>query len=95
MTIRKNDKRLKILDLSRNFGKESALTAGLDHVRGIVTIPMDADLQDPPELIPILLSKWEEGYDIVNAVRIVRDGESWFKKLTAYGFYRLLTFLVM
>ncbi|AKS23604.1 MULTISPECIES: glycosyltransferase family 2 protein [Leptospirillum] len=89
LTIRKNDKRLKILDLSRNFGKESALTAGLDHVRGIVTIPMDADLQDPPELIPILLSKWEEGYDIVNAVRIVRDGESWFKKLTAYGFYRL------
>ncbi len=90
LALRAKDPRVGIVDLSRNFGKEAALTAGIDLSKGDVTIPMDADLQDPPELIPVLLSKWREGYDIVNAVRTAREGESWFKKFTAYGFYRLI-----
>jgi len=90
LKLRNQDPRVGVVDLSRNFGKEAALTAGLDLAKGDVAIPMDADLQDPPELIPHLLSKWREGYDIVNAVRTERAGETWLKKLTAYGFYRLI-----
>lgn len=90
LLLRERDARVGVIDLSRNFGKEAALTAGLDQARGDVVIPMDADLQDPPELIPLMLSKWREGYEIVNAVRTVRRGESWIKKLTAYGFYRFI-----
>jgi len=84
------DPRLKVIDLSRNFGKEIALTAGLDLARGEVVIPIDADLQDPPELIPVLLEKWEEGYDVVYAVRTEREGESWLKKTTSLLFYKLM-----
>lgn len=80
----------KILDLSRNFGKEIALSAGLDYASGEVVVPIDADLQDPPELINDMLAKWDEGYDVVYAVRKQRDGESWFKKSTAKLFYRLI-----
>ena len=90
LALRERDARVGVFDLSRNFGKEAAVTAGLDQARGDIVIPMDADLQDPPELIPLMLAKWREGYDIVNAVRTARNGETWFKKLTAYGFYRLI-----
>lgn len=90
LTLRQKDPRVVVIDLSRNFGKEAALTAGLDHARGDCAIPLDADLQDPPELIPELLAKWEEGYDVVNAVRLSRDGESWLKRASAHAFYRII-----
>ncbi|MFO1067146.1 MAG: glycosyltransferase family 2 protein [Geminicoccaceae bacterium] len=90
--LKQTDPRIGILQLSRNFGKEVALTAGLDHARGDAVIVIDADLQDPPELIPDLVAKWREGYDVVYAQRIVRRGETWLKKATARGFYRLMTF---
>ena len=79
-----------VLSLSRNFGKEAALTAGLDASQGDVVIPLDADLQDPPELIGPMLEEWKKGFDVVYAVRRRRDGESRTKKLTAFGFYRLM-----
>lgn len=81
---------IKVINLSRNFGKEIALTAGLDHARGAAVIPIDADLQDPPELIAKMLEKWREGYDVVYAKRRSRHGETWLKQITANGFYRLL-----
>ncbi len=84
------DPRVVVIDLSRNFGKEAALTAGLDHAVGDCAIPLDADLQDPPELIPELLAKWKEGYDVVNAVRLTRKGETWLKRATSYAFYRFI-----
>lgn len=79
-----------MIDLSRNFGKEATLTAGLDHARGDCALPLDADLQDPPEIIPELVAKWKEGYDVVNAVRLSRDGESWLKRASAHAFYRVI-----
>lgn len=90
MTLHQQDPRIVVIDLSRNFGKEAALTAGLDHTCGNCAIPLDADLQDPPELIPELLTKWHEGYDVVNAVRLSRDGESWLKRASAHAFYRVI-----
>jgi len=90
LTLHRKDSRVVVIDLSRNFGKESALTAGLDHARGHCAIPLDADLQDPPELIPELLAKWHEGYDVVNAVRLSRKGESWLKRASAHAFYRFI-----
>jgi len=78
-----------VLRLSRNFGKEAALSAGLAHARGDAVVPIDADLQDPPELIPALFAKWREGYDVVNAARTSRQGETWFKKASARAYYRL------
>jgi glycosyltransferase involved in cell wall biosynthesis len=81
--------RIRVIDLSRNFGKEAALTAGIAHVRGNVLIPIDVDLQDPPELIPQFVEKWREGYDIVYGVRTSRDEDSLGKRATAGGFYRL------
>lgn len=90
MALQQQDHRIIVIDLSRNFGKEAALTAALDHARGNCAIPLDADLQDPPELIPELLIKWQEGYDIVNAVRLSRDGESWLKRASAHAFYRII-----
>lgn len=83
------DNRVIVVPLSRNFGKEIALTAGLDHAKGDIVIPIDFDLQDPPELIPDMLAKWAEGYDVVYATRTQRDGESWFKKFSAHCFYRI------
>lgn len=89
LALHAQDPRIRVIDLSRNFGKEAALTAGLDHAQGEAAIPLDADLQDPPEIIPALIAKWREGYDVVNAVRLSRDGESWVKRASAHTFYRL------
>lgn len=77
-----------LIDFTRNFGKEAALTAGLDFCSGDAAIPIDADLQDPPEIIPEMVKLWKQGYDVVNAVRSSRDGESFLKKGTAHLFYR-------
>jgi glycosyltransferase involved in cell wall biosynthesis len=84
------DPRVSLLRLSRNFGKELALTAGLDQVEEGAVLILDADGQDPPELIPQFVSKWREGFDDVHGTRIQRDGESWFKRVTAAAFYRLI-----
>ncbi|MBE9222217.1 glycosyltransferase family 2 protein [Cyanobacterium stanieri LEGE 03274] len=81
---------VKIINLSRNFGKEAAMTAGLDYAKGKAVIPIDADLQDPPELIKQFWFKWLEGYDVVYGVRIDRKGESWIKKMTSKYFYRFI-----
>ena len=84
------DSRIKVISFSRNFGKEIALTAGIDYASGDAVIPIDADLQDPPELIEALIGKWREGFDVVYATRRSRLGESWMKRLTAGGFYRVI-----
>ena len=85
------DKRVAVLGLSRNFGHQMALTAGLDHARGEAVVLMDSDLQDPPELIPELVARWRgEGLDVVYAQRRARPGESAFKRATAYLFYRFM-----
>ncbi len=80
---------IRIINFARNFGKESALTAGLDSSRGEVVVPIDVDLQDPPELIELFLQKWEEGYDVVLAKRANRQSDSFFKRKSANLFYRL------
>jgi glycosyltransferase involved in cell wall biosynthesis len=84
------NRRIKLLNLSRNFGKERALTAGLDHACGRAVIPLDADLQDPPQVIPALVAKWREGFDVVLAVRADRSNDSLMKRASAKLFYRLL-----
>lgn len=81
---------IALLNLSRNFGKEIATTAGLDHARGEAVIVMDADGQDPPEIIPQLIAAWHAGYDTVYARRRIRHGDSWLKRSTAAAFYRLM-----
>jgi glycosyltransferase involved in cell wall biosynthesis len=81
---------IKVVNLSRNFGKEIALTAGIDYATGAAIIPIDADLQDPPELIEQLVAKWREGYDVVYATRRSREGETWLKRFTANAFYRTI-----
>jgi len=86
--LREQDPRVAVVELSRNFGKEIALTAGLDHAQGEAVVVIDADLQDPPELIPELIKQWREGYDVVYATRVARDGETYLKKATAGLFYR-------
>jgi dolichol-phosphate mannosyltransferase len=80
----------RLIELSRNFGHQIAITAGMDAAAGDAVIVMDADLQDPPEVVLDLVAKWKEGFEIVYARRIRRDGESWFKRFTASLFYRLL-----
>ena len=80
---------IKVVDLSRNFGKEPALTAGLDICSGDIVVPIDVDLQDPPELIPQMIAKWQEGYDVVLALRSDRSTDSFMKRLTANGFYKV------
>jgi glycosyltransferase involved in cell wall biosynthesis len=84
------DPRVKLVDFSRNFGHQLAVTAGLDHARGDAVVMIDADLQDPPEVILDMIEKWKDGYDIVYAVRSEREGETWFKEFTAKVFYRLI-----
>lgn len=84
---------VKVINLARNFGKEVALTAGLDYSQGSVVIPLDSDLQDPPELIPKMIAKWREGYDVVYATRAIRDSDGWFKKLSAEIYYRLFNLI--
>lgn len=87
------DPAIKIMSLSRNFGHQIAITCGLDHASGEAVVIMDADLQDPPEVIPQLITKWREGYDVVYAVREKRQGEGLFKRGTAAFFYRVLRLL--
>ncbi len=84
------DSRVKPVIFARNFGHQIAVTAGLDYSRGDAVIIIDADLQDPPEVILDLIAKWREGYEVVYAVRAEREGETWFKKTTAALFYRLI-----
>lgn len=84
------DRRVALLRLSRNFGKELALTAGLDRVEEGAALILDADGQDPPELIPQFIAKWREGYDDVHGTRMEREGEGWLKRSTAHAFYRLI-----
>lgn len=87
------DPRVAVVNLSRNFGKEIALTAGLDHSKGEAVVVIDADLQDPPELIPALIERWREGFDVVYAIRLARRGETFLKKLTAKYFYQTIRLL--
>lgn len=88
--ICQNDPQVKLINFSRNFGHQAAITAGMNNAAGKAVIVIDADLQDPPEVIPELIKKWKEGYQVVYAKRAKREGETWFKKLTARMFYRLL-----
>ena len=88
--LRETDARVKLIQLTRNFGHQFAITAGFDLSSGDAVLVMDADLQDPPEAIPDFLAKWREGYDVVYGVRLDRAGESRFKRLTASLFYRVL-----
>lgn len=88
--MREKDNRICYVDFSRNFGKEIAMLAGLDYAKGDAVIFMDADLQDPPELIPELIKYWEEGYDDVYARRKSREGETWLKKFTSKMYYKVL-----
>jgi len=88
--LRQKDERICYVDFSRNFGKEVAMIAGLDYAKGDCVIFMDADLQDPPELIPELIKYWEEGYDDVYARRKSRKGETWLKKFTSKMYYKVL-----
>ena len=90
---REKDSRISYVDFSRNFGKETAMIAGLDYAKGDAIIFMDADLQDPPELIPEMIKYWEEGYDDVYAQRKSRAGESFLKKFTSKMYYRVLQML--
>ncbi|WP_079910755.1 glycosyltransferase family 2 protein [Paenibacillus sp. 32352] len=85
------DPSVKLIDFSRNFGHQIAITAGMDYASGDAVVIIDADLQDPPELIPQMISKWKEGYDVVYAKRTRRKGETVFKRQTARLFYRLLS----
>ena len=83
------DPRVKVVSLSRNFGHQPALTAGLEHATGDAVVMLDGDLQDPPEVIPQMLERWREGVDVVYAVRQQRLGETVFKRVTARGFYKI------
>jgi len=87
------DGHVRAVIFARNFGHQIAITAGWDYARGRAVIIMDADLQDPPEVIPQLAAKWKEGYEVVYAVRAARLGETWFKKFTAALFYRLIRWI--
>ena len=91
--IRKNDSHVALIELSRNFGKEIALSAGLDHARGDAVIIIDADLQDPPGLVHTFLEEWRNGYDVVYGRRTDRRGDSRAKIFTAKWFYRILNYL--
>lgn len=82
------DPRVRAISLSRNFGKEAALSAGLDHARGRAVVPMDVDMQDPPEVLPEMVAKWLDGYEMVFGVRRCRDSDSFAKRLTAGLYYR-------
>lgn len=90
-SLRSSDSRVGLIDLSRNFGKEAALTAGIDHARGDAVIVIDADLQDPPECIPDMLVGWRHGYDVVAMKRGDRSTDSLFKRVSAAWYYRILS----
>ena len=89
-TLAEQDKLVRPVIFARNFGHQIAVTAGMDYSRGDAVIVIDADLQDPPEVMLEMIAKWREGYEVVYAVRAEREGETWFKKLTAATFYRLI-----
>lgn len=91
--LARTDPNVRLLDFSRNFGHQIAITAGMDHARGDAIVIIDADLQDPPELIPQMIDKWRKGYEVVYAKRSQRQGESFFKKTTAAIFYRVLSMM--
>ncbi|HXA24548.1 MAG TPA: glycosyltransferase family 2 protein [Acetobacteraceae bacterium] len=88
--LHRTEPRVAVVNLSRNFGKEIATTAGLEHAGGDAVIVIDADLQDPPEVIPALVAGWHDGFDMVYAQRRAREGETWPKRITASLFYRLM-----
>jgi glycosyltransferase involved in cell wall biosynthesis len=88
--LAKADKTVRAVIFARNFGHQIAITAGWDYARGEAVVIIDADLQDPPEVILELAKKWQEGYEVVYAVRAEREGETWFKKFTAAMFYRII-----
>ena len=88
--LHQRDQRVRGLSLSRNYLFQVAVTAGLEHAAGEVVVLIDADLQDPPEVILDMLARWREGYDVVYGVRSEREGESWFKRITAKAFYRII-----
>lgn len=88
--LHRSDPRVAVIDLSRNFGKEIAMTAGLDHAGGDAVVVIDADLQDPPEMIPAMVRAWQDGHDVVLMRRRSRAQESWLKKATARAFYRAM-----
>jgi len=90
---RARNPRIKVIDLSRNFGKEVALSAGMEAATGDMVLPIDVDLQDPPEVIPEFIARWEDGYDVVYGVRASREEDGLAKKVTAKGFYRLFNLL--
>ena len=89
LKMQRDDSRIRVVELSRNFGKEAALSAGLDEAAGDAVIPIDADLQDPPELIPKMIEEWERGFEVVVTYRADRRSDNWLKRVTAAGFYRL------
>jgi polyisoprenyl-phosphate glycosyltransferase len=89
LRVRRNNGNIHVVDLSRNFGKEQALTAAIDHCTGDIVAPMDVDLQDPPELLPPMVTKWREGFDVVLARRMSRESDTALKRMTAVAFYRL------
>jgi glycosyltransferase involved in cell wall biosynthesis len=88
--LHEQDPRVKVVHFARNFGHQVAITAGADFARGDAVVIIDADLQDPPEVIGDLLAKWREGYEVVYAIRAQRKGETWFKEFTAKAFYRII-----
>ena len=88
--LAESDRRFKVINFARNFGHQIAVTAGVDYASGSAVVLIDADLQDPPSVIPELIAKWKEGYDVVYAVRTERKGESFLKKTSAKLFYRLI-----
>jgi len=92
-SMHKNNPKLKSIGFSRNFGHQAAIIAGLNYCKGDCVIMMDADLQHPPELIPEMISKWENGYEIVNTIREDTNDESLFKRLTSKGFYKLINII--
>jgi dolichol-phosphate mannosyltransferase len=88
--ICESDPNVRFIDFSRNFGHQTAITAGMDYASGEAVVVIDADLQDPPEVIPEMVAKWREGYDVVYGKRIERKGETFFKRFTSAAFYRVL-----
>jgi dolichol-phosphate mannosyltransferase len=88
--LHEQDPHVKVVDFARNYGHQLAVTAGLDHARGDAVVTIDSDLQDPPEVIPAMIERWREGYEVVYGVRSEREGETWFKLFTARLFYRII-----
>ena len=91
--LAQRDSTLRVIKFSRNFGHQIAISAGMEHAKGDAVVIIDADLQDPPEVIHQFVAKWKEGFDVVFGVRITREGESWLKLWTAAMFYRILRFI--